>query len=783
MVKSAFEPTSAVGTSMPRLEAWEKACGAAIYTADMTLPNMLFGAVATSPYPHARIRGYDVSAALAVPGVKAVIVGADLEPRRMGLLVKDETALAIGKVRYIGEPVAAVAAIDPEIARRAARLIDVDYEELPAVFSIAEALASDAPVLHEDFDGYFKVYDASTRGHPNELSRAELIHGDTAAGFAACDVVVEHTYEMAAQYHAYLEPCASLAAVDSLGKATVWSSTQSVFRMQANLHDGLGVPMSKIRALCPRVGGGFGGKSEPTMEVIALALAQRAGRPVRIILTREEDMASMRCRHPAVIRMKTGAKRDGTLMAREVEAWFDGGAYADDSPAVMHASIFFSGGVYRFENVRFIGHALYTNKLRAGAFRGFGNPQATFASESQIDEVAQALGLDPIELRLKNILQAGDRRLGGQTIASSGLEQCIRKVSEASGWRKRRATLGPSSAGKRRGLGIALTTHVSGFLSTGAVVRLLEDGCVALNTGAVDIGQGSDTAMAQMCAAALRLPINAVNLVTPDTDGSPYNSGTNSSRVTYMLGRAIGQATDVVLKRMKELAASMLECGENDLELREGGNIGVQGTDRSVSFHEIAVKALWMPDGGGPIIGTGSVTHNEPLDAKHTLMRGMISFAGVGAYTFGAQVVEVEVDEATGKVELVEAWCAHDVGKAINPSAVEGQIQGGFAQGVGYALTEEMIWEGGRLTNPSFMDYKIPGSEDVPDAVHAIIVEVPDPVHPFGAKGIGEPPIIGAAPAIANAVAHATNTRVRQIPITPERLIQALAEMNNDAVA
>jgi CO/xanthine dehydrogenase Mo-binding subunit len=598
--------------------------------------------------------------------------------------------------------------------------------------------------------------------------------GDITRGFAESEIVLDQVYETSAQYHAYLEPGVALASVDGRGKVTVWSSTQSVFRTQANVHESLGIPMAKIRAISPRVGGGFGGKSEAMVQPIAVALAIKTGRPVRMALNREEDMAAMRSRHPVRTRIRTGAKRDGTFVARAIETWFDGGAYADDTAAVMNFALFFGTGPYRFDHVDLVGHAVYTNKLRAGAFRGFGNPQVTFASECQIDDLAAELGIDPIELRRKNLVRAGDRWIGGQVVATSGLEECIEKVATASRWSERAGKPIEAPDCKLRGLGIGLTAHISGFLSTSAIVRLNEDGSVSLNTGAVDLGQGSDTALAQMCAAGLGLGVDAVNVVAADTDASPYNSGTNASRVTYMVGRAIGQATEVVREKMFKLAADMLECNPKDLELRLGGIIGVEGTDHSVSFSQIAAKSIWFADGGGPIIGTGSVMHNEPLDPKHTLLAGFVSFDNVGALTFGAQVVEVEVDETTGKVEVIEAWCAHDVGRAINPGAVEGQIQGGFVQGLGYALTEEMVWDGGRIANPSFKHYKIPCSLDVPAEIHALIVAVPDPTHPFGAKGIGEPPLIGAAAAIPNAIAAAAGVRVRKLPVTPERMLRAL---------
>lgn len=763
----------AVGLTMSRIEAAEKANGKAVYTDDMTLPGMLHGAILGSPHAHARILGYDTSRALALKGVRAVITGDDFPTRYMGLVVKDETLLAKGKVRYIGEPVAAVAADTVDIARRAAKLIEVRYEELPAVFSVEEAMRPDAPVLHEDFASYSKIYDASTCTHPNELTNTLLTVGDVKTGFAECDVIVDQWYDVAAQYHAYLEPATALAAVDGLGKVTVYSSTQSVFRTQLNLHECLGIPMSKIRCVVPRVGGGFGGKSEPMTQPVAVALAMATGRPVRVTLSRAEDMITMRSRHPARIRVKTGAKSDGTLIAREVEAWFDGGAYADDTPAVMNFALFFSAGPYRFRDMRIEGHGVYTNKLRAGAFRGFGNPQATFASEASIDEVARALGMDPVELRRRNLIEPGDRWLGGQTIQTSGLRECLDKVVSESRWSQRR-TPWTDAQGRTHGLGVALTSHVCGFLSTGAIIRLAEDGTLTLNTGAVDIGQGSDTALSQICAEAFGVDVAQVNFVPPDTDAAPYNSGTNCSRVTYMVGRAIGEAADGVRLRMVRIAATLLDCAEAEVEIRPGGLLASRGSNRTVTFKDVAGHALWAPGSGGPIVGTGSIMHTEPLDPKHTMARGMVSFDNVGAFVFGAQVVEAAVDTVTGRVEVTEAWCAHDVGRAVNPGAVVGQIEGGFVQGQGYALTEEMTWHEGRLMNPSFMDYKIPCTLDTTPDIHAYIVEVPDPTHPFGAKGIGEPPLIGATAAIPSAVFAATGLPMRSLPISHERMFDAL---------
>ena len=761
---------SAIGKSPPRLEAAEKAAGQALFSGDMVMPGMLHGALLTSPHAHARILSYDATAALALPGVRAVVTAEDITGGAIGPLVRDEHALARGKVRYIGEPVAAVAAESEAVARLAARLVEVEYEELPAVATIAEAMAEGAPLLHEDFADYFKIYPAPENGG-NLMTRGEAVMGRGVEGFDEADIVVEGVYEVGAQYHAYMEPVSVLAAFAPDGRVTVWSSTQSIFRVQANLHEGLGIPMTKIRCVAARVGGGFGGKAEVSGELVAVMLARKAGAPIRLVLSRDEDMASMRARHPGTLRVKTGAKADGALVAREVELWFDAGAYADDSPAVLSVSMQYARGPYNIPHVHVLGHAVYTNKLRFGAFRGFGNPQASFAGESQMDELAEKLGIDPIELRIKNAIKAGDRWLGGQTITSSALGDALQAVRAASDWTRPRT----APAGCRRGLGVSAVAHTCAFLSAGAIVRLQGDGTVIVNTGAVDIGQGSDTALSQMCAAALGLDIEQVSFATPDTDSAPYNYGTVASRVTYTVGHAVHEAAMAVCAQLFDHAAAMLECAPERLELRPGGRVGVSGEparNAEVSFADIAGRSLWAV--GGPITGSGSFMTSDPLDPEHTKTSGLLDLGALSVRSFGAQAVEVEVNEATGAVRVVEAWCAHDAGRAVNPGAIESQIHGAFTQGMGYALTEELLWEDCRLVNPSFMDYKFPGAMEAPERINAIILETAEVSHPLGVKGVAEQPLVAAAPAINNAVSAATGLRLKQIPLTPERVLAAL---------
>ncbi len=761
---------NAVGASIAQLESDEKLSGRAQYIADLQRPGLLHAAIVQSPHAHARIKGYDLKAALALPGVRAIVTGDDFdEAHRMGAFIKDEHALAKGKVRYVGEIVAAVAADTEEIARRAGRLVRVDYEPLPAALDPAAALEPGAPLVHDDAASYIKVFDAGTAG--NLCSRTSLREGDPDGAWAQCDVVVEGTFRTQAQAHISLEPCGALAEVDAQGRVTLWSANQSVFRVQANVCESLGLPMTRLRCQTPRVGAGFGNKMEAHVQPALVKLALKAKRSVKLILSREEDFETVRARHPMVISMRTGARRDGTLVAREVELLLDGGAYGDDSPGVLGYALLMNAGPYEIPHVHAHGRVAYTHRMRFGAFRGFGVPQVTFASEQQVDEIAAKLGLDPMVMRRRNLKGEGARWFCGQPIASNGIAQCLDAVERESGWAAKRAE---AKAGEvRRGLGVAVTAHISGLLASGAIVRVLEDGSVLLNTGAVDIGQGSNTVLTQICAEALKVPVERVAIASPDTDGSPYNWGTTASRVTYVTGTSVVGAAAEVEKKLKAQAGEMLECSADDLELRPGGVVGVKGVpDMAVSFAAISGRAHWAA--GGPIIGSHTwVFDQKTLDPKRAAATGL-PFQQIGIFSFNATVAEVEVDTLTGQVRVQRAWSACDVGRAINPAMVTGQIEGGFVQGMGYALTEELVWDGPRLANPTLMDYKIPTFAELPAELKAIIVETHEPSGPFGAKSVGEIGINAVAAAIANAVSDATGARLRQLPLTGERVLDAI---------
>ena len=765
-----------VGRAVPQLEGGEKLDGSARYIADLHRPGMLHAAILQSPLPHALIKGYDLSAALALKGVRAIVTGDDVEDgHRMGAFIKDEHALAKGKVRYVGEIVAVVAADTWAIARQAVRLIQVEYEDLPAVLDPAAALEPGSALVHDRAQDYVRVFDAGTEG--NVCSRTSYRQGDVDSAWSQCDLIVEGEYQTQAQAHLSIEPCGALAEIDAGGRVTLWSANQSVFRVQASVCEALGLSMTRLRCLTPRIGAGFGNKMEPHVQPALVLLALKAKRTVKLILSREEDFETVRARHPFRIRMKTGVRRDGTLVAREAELLLDGGAYGDDSPGVLGYALLMQGGPYRIPNVYAHGRVAYTNKMRFGAFRGFGVPQVTFAAETQLDEIAARLGLDPIALRRKNMVAGTDAWMGGQPIHSNGLAQCLDTVERESGWSARAAASPPRPAAdgdsRRRGMGVALSAHISGLLATGAIVRLLEDGTVLLNTGAVDIGQGSNTVLTQICAEALKLPLDRVAIASPDTDGSPYNWGTTASRVTYVTGRSVVGAAAEVEQKLKKHAGEMLECSPEDLELLPGGRVAVKGvSQRSLSFSDISGRAHWAA--GGPIIGTHSwVFDQKTFDPKRVAVLGL-PFAQIGIFSFTALVVEVEVDDSSGKVRVLRAWSACDVGRAINPPMARGQIEGGFVQGMGYALTEEMVWDGPRLVNPSLMDYKIPTIAELPDELRAYLIESVEPTGPFGAKSVGEIGINAVAAAIANAVTDATGARIHQLPLSAERVLRAL---------
>ena len=749
---------SVIGKRVPRVDAWEKATGEARYTDDFSLPGMLHGRLLRSPVPHARIVSIDTSRAKALPGVAAVVTAADFPQVNYGnwRLVpstQDETALARETVRFVGDEVAAVAAVDRDTAEEALALIRVEYEERPGVFDIDAATGAGAPILHEGTPGNVSV----TRN---------ISYGDLDEQFARSDYVREDTFELQAVSPAYLEPCSTLAVVDEQGRVALTSSTQTPYIVQCLLAKALGIRENEVRVVKPALGGGFGGKMElRSWDVCAAVLARLLGKPVKFTLTREEELSAGRRRHAVRIWSRVGFRKDGTLMAKECRALLDGGAYNSMGPTATFLIGNFGAFLYRFPAYRYEGLHVYTNNAPAGAMRGLGAPQALFATESQMNAAAEDLGIDPIELRLRNAMRPGDEIPGIATVSTCAFSECLEEVARRTEWKARRARKTPG-----RGIGIGCYSFITGgvfnwfdthYPFSAAEIRAYSDGTVHLLTMAADIGQGSDTVLTQIVAEELGLPMKDVRLTSADTAMTPQaDVGTWGSRVTLMAGNAVLAAAAQIKAELFRMVSLKFDLNViHEMECKEGMVRAKNRPDRAIPFGE-AVAMLQKANRGEPLVVRGTYT---PRDM------GLVT----PTFSFGAQVVEVDVDRETGLVKVEKIVTAHDCGRALNPMAVEGQVEGCVQMGLGYALSEQVVVREGRTLNANFLDYKMPGALDMPEC-ELYPVEVLEPRGPFGAKETGEGPVSPTAPAIADAVWHATGFRARALPITPERLLDGL---------
>ncbi len=755
---SKMSEFNVVGKREPMLDAWEKATGKAKYTDDLSLPGMLFGKILRSPLPHAKILKVDLTEALKVPGVKDAISGRDIPKRKYGIVpkAKDEYALAIEKVRYIGDEVAAVVATSPEAAEEAISRIKVEYEELPAVFDPLEAMKPGAPIIHEEV--------------PDNVSatiRKEF--GNVAKAFEDSDFIFEDHFETQPVNHCPMEPQAALAMVDHFGKVTLWSSTQIPFFLRRNLATTLDLPESKVRIIKPKVGGGFGQKIDLyAKDFCAAFFAMRTGRPVKFVYDREEVFTCTRQRHPMYIYLKTGVKKDGTILAQQFRVIADGGAYNSTAPLMITLACFFIMLPYRIENLLFEGYHVYTNKPVGGAMRGHGIPQVRFAVETQLDIIAEKIGIDPLELRLKNAFQAGEPHPAKLLVQSCGFSETLKKAAEAIGWREKRGKL-PFG----RGVGLAGASFPSGVsnmshISSGAIVKIERDGSVTLLTGAADIGQGAETVISQIVAEELGVRIEDIRITAADTEITPLDPGTFGSGVTLRAGNAARMAARAAKEKLLEAIAEKMEVSPGELEMKNRRIFLRENPDRGFSFEE-AIKIYQYSDRPMPIIGRGS--YFPPAKEPTTLLHEDGNFSP--AYSFMTQAAEVEVDPKTGRVRVLKMVTAHDCGKAINPMLVEGQLEGSVVGGMGQALYENIIMEKGQVLNPNFLDYGIPTAMEIP-SIESIEVETNDPEGPFGAKESGEGTQLSPAPAIVNAIYDAIGVRFKTLPVTPDKVLEAL---------
>ncbi len=742
---------SVVGASVRRPDVPGKATGAASYAGDVRLPGMLHAKIKRSNVAHAQIRAIDFSKALKLPGVKAVLTHENVprvlhygSPHPRSASVTRDQYILDRKVRYWGEGVAAVAAESEELAEEALELIEVEYQPLPVTLTVEQALAPGAPLIHGTKDNLV-------------VDPVRVARGDVERGFAAADFVIEGTYEMGRPMPAYMEPNVCVCHWDAQQRLSVWISTQTPFMVRGILAEVLGVPLGKVRVLVDHMGGGFGAKQDLFQtEFLCALLAREARRPVRLEYTRKETFLGGRSRHPGTVWLRQGFRKDGTITAREARVTFNSGAYGSHGPGVTAVGTTALTSLYRCDNVRLEGRCVYTNTPIAGAYRGYGVVQAYYALDIQMDEAAAKLGVDPAELKLKNAVREGDLAPSGHPIVGHGLEDCIRRGLQETSWPNRKRF---KERNLRRGWGMGCEMHGSsaypGIKEQGnATVRMNEDGSATLLTGTTGLGTGAHTALAQIVAEELGLRFDDVSVIHGDTDVVPWDIGAFASHTTYMGGRAAQMAAAELKKQLLERAAESLETSPVDLQIEKGA-IRVRGSDRGVSVREVMSPKKGVPS--AQLVASATYTPTK-------------------SYSFAAHFVEVQVDTETGQIDVLQVIPVHEIGRVIHPLGAAGQIEGGIQQGIGHTLTEDYVIDltDGRSLNAGFVDYKMPLSMDMPPIRTILLETAPDPGGPFGAKGLGEDPIIAIGPAIANAIYDALGVRFRHYPITPEQVLQAL---------
>lgn len=776
-----------VGENLINVDGVEKVTGRAKYCIDMEFPRMLWAKIKRSTYPHAKIVHIDTSAAEALPGVEAVLTYKDVPNTRHGVGLADEPIIARDKVRFIGEAVAAVAAKTEAIAEEAVDLIKVEYEELPALFDPEISMRPDPPVIiHEDLPNYKRLpilAPTMDQERPNVLNVFRIIHGDINKGFAEADHVFEGRYYTPMKQHVQMEPHNCVAMWDEEGRLIVWTSSQSPYMTLHQLCEAFDLPPSKVRIICPKhVGGGFGGKIEITSEAICAALSKKCGnRPVKLRYTREEVFTSATVRHPVICYLKTGVKNDGTIVAQEWKIVMDSGAYARIGFLTLRNACYAPCGSYKIPHFRLEAMAAYTNKPVGGAYRGFGNNQLFWAQETQIDEICEKLGFDPVEFRLKNLLEEGDVNVMNEIMHSVGSKECVRKVAERLDWANRHKRKSSDKGPWRTGVGLAYGNKYSvAPTASCAVVKINEDETIEIRQSGMDLGQGIHTVVTQMACEVFKVQPDKVRVVGADTDVTPYDQLTGSSRLTFNVGNAVKRALEEARDNMFKMAAKKLEADPGDLDT-EDGKIFVKGVPaKSIRindlFQDMVLTRRFMPE-GGELLGKATwITPVDKLDPETGQCPDDGYRRACSFYIHGCHGAEVEVNVETGEVRLKKYVMAHDVGKAINPKMCEGQMEAALSAGVGSVLLEEMILEEGRVLNPNLADYKIFTAADLPSVndTHAIIVEAPQFDGPWGAKGLGEGVLTPSAPAVAAAIHDAVGVRLHEIPWTPERILAAL---------
>lgn len=768
-----------VGDPMVRVDVLTKVTGQAFYAADISMSGMLYGKLLGSPHAHARIKGVRLEKARRLPGVRAVVTGRDFSYLH-GECIIDIPFLAIDKVRYVGEPVVAVAAEDLATAEQALKLVEVEYEELPAVFDPEEAVKPEAPLIHEELGKYQTISAVKVIPGTNICQHFILTQGDLEKGFLQSDYVFENRFTTPQVQHAAIEPHACIAQVDAAGRITVWGQNDSPHRARKEIAQALGISQVKVRVITGYVGGNFGGKGGLKPEAVAIALAYKVrGRPVKVVFSREEVFRTI-TRSACIIYLKAGVRRDGTLLAWQMRLIWDNGAYAEKGPTISLSGAKLSTGPYVIPNVRIESFMAFTNKPMAGAMRGYGLPQVAFAHESQMDIIAEKLGMDPLEFRMKNIVVEGSKVVTGQRLYAVGLKECLEQVKKelyqnAGGALDTKSKVLPYGTWVR-GKGIACVYKaVKTPTVSSAYVKVDEDGSTSIVTSTVEVGQGSHTILTQIVADTLGMEENRITVSFADTDVTPYDTSTTASRSTFHMGNAVRMAAEDAKRQLLALAVHLLHAERDSLQLRDGSIWTPDG--RSLSVAQV-LKATFGAGAGAAVLGKGVYTPQDILGIEEVEKKNLEAYSTLSVFhSYAVQGAEVALDLDTGEVRVLRLVAAHDVGRAINPRNCRQQVEGAMGMGLGYGLMEEYLWEKGQITNPDFLNYAVPTALDCP-WMEVFLVEKGHPQGPFGAKGVGEIASAATAPAIANAVFNACGVRIRDLPLKPARVLKALRAKN-----
>lgn len=780
-----------IGAAVPRIDGVEKVTGEAQYVPDMKFPGMLYAKLKTSPYAHALIKNIDISKAKSLPGVKAVLTGVDAS-QKLGIYMVDKSILAVSKVRYYGEAVAAVAAVDIDTAEKAIELIEVEYEPLPVIQDVEEAIKTGATLVHEEMaenkwieNVFFPEIGTNIANH------FKIRKGNVEEAFSKADLIVENKFYQPQVLHVPLETHSVIAKWGTGDKIKIWTSAQSPFAVRDLFSATFGIKRQDIEVIVPYVGGGFGGKAGIHLEpLVALLSRASKGKPVKLVVSREEEVSTLPCRQGLLAKVKTGVTKEGKIVAEQVEYLWDAGAYADYGVNIGRASGYSGCGPYEIENVKLDSYTLYTNHVFGTAYRGFGHAEFFWAIERQRDLIAKELNMDPYEFRMKNLLKTGSRTITGELITENHghVDKCLEVVADRINFRAKKTleeTEREKATGKFKGKGIAVLHKAPAMPSstaTSAIIQMNEDGSVRFNVSGVDYGQGTYTTLSQIIAEKLHIPIEKVHCTyESNTDAGPYDWQTVASRMLILVGNAVIDACDDLINQIFEMGCTVLRAAKHDLALGDEYIYVKQHPEHILPYNKIAIGYTYENGNavGGPLIGRGKSIAQGLNFLDQNTGQGLPALD----WTYGAQGVEIEVDSHTGDIEILKMVSAFDVGKVMNKLLLEGQAVGGIIQGLGTALSESLVYnQEGKLLSRNFVDYKILTMQDLPENIEVHFIETPQLDGPYGARGCAEHPMISITSAIGNAVSDATGAEIFEVPLNPERVYMSVKKVLDNSI-